>query len=121
MGDFRKLEVWKKAKDFAVEIYRETSQGAFCQDLRFRDQLRRAAVSIALNVAEGDELGSNRQSVRHFRIAKGSTAEVYTIVVIASEVEYLHPDTAKVWLDRCSHISSMLSKLIKARQASQTK
>ena len=74
MGDFQKLKVWQKSKELAIEIYQITNNGPFTKDFRFRDQIRSAAVSVPSNIAEGDELGSNRQSIRHFNISKGSTA-----------------------------------------------
>jgi four helix bundle protein len=66
MGKFRDLKVWQRSKDLAVCLYRETKKGQFTKDFGLRDQLRRAAVSIPSNIAEGDELGSNKQAVRHF-------------------------------------------------------
>mgnify|MGYP005847850797 CR=1 FL=1 len=56
MGDFRKLVVWQRAKEIAVEMYTLTDEGIFSKDFGFKDQLRRAAVSISANVAKGDEL-----------------------------------------------------------------
>ena len=69
MGRFRDLKVWQRAKDFAVYIYRETNRGAFAKDFGLRDQIRRAAVSIASNIAEGDELDTNKQAVKFFYTA----------------------------------------------------
>lgn len=71
MGNFRQLKVWQVSKALAVEVYMITNNSkGFEKDFRFRDQLRAASVSIPSNLAEGDELGSNKQSVRHFFIAK---------------------------------------------------
>ena len=84
MGDFRQLRVWKKSKDLAVLIYRlSTDIDSLAKDFRFKDQMRSAAVSIPSNIAEGDELDTNKQSIRHFYIAKGSTAEIITHAVSA--------------------------------------
>jgi len=63
MGNFRELKVWVKARDLAVQIYRITAAGEFGRDFGLRDQIRRAAVSIPSNIAEGDELDTDRQSV----------------------------------------------------------
>lgn len=78
MGKFRELKVWQRAKDLAVFIYRLTDHGMFAKDYGLRDQIRRAVVSIPSNIAEGGELGSDKQAVRFFYIAKGSSAEVLT-------------------------------------------
>ncbi len=85
MGDFRKLKVWEKSKDLAIKVYKITDSGLFKKDFRFRDQIRAAAISVPSNIAEGDELDTNRQSIRHFYIAKRSTAEVITQLIISRE------------------------------------
>ena len=66
MGNFRKLRVWQIAKDLAVKIYQLTKEQDFSKDYGLKDQIQRSAVSIASNIAEGDELGSDKQSIRHF-------------------------------------------------------
>ena len=60
MGNFRDLKVWQKARDLAVYIYRLTDQGIFSKDFGLKDQIRRAAVSVPSNIAEGDELETSR-------------------------------------------------------------
>ncbi len=77
-GGFRNLMVWKKSKDLAVYIYKLTNTGSFSKDFGLRDQIRRAAVSIPSNIAEGDERDTNKESVRFLYIAKGSLAELLT-------------------------------------------
>jgi four helix bundle protein len=78
MGNFQNLHVWQLAKELTIQIYSLTQSTDFKRDFGLRDQIRRASVSIPANIAEGDELGTNKQSVKHFYIAKGSTAEVQT-------------------------------------------
>ncbi|MBU0505093.1 MAG: four helix bundle protein [bacterium] len=115
MGKFYELNVWKKSKDLAVYIYKQTQEGSFSRDFGLRDQFRRAAVSIPSNIAEGDELDTDKQSIRHFYIAKGSSAETLTQAVIAYEIGYLSEDTFFHVKKECQSISSMLSKLIQSR------
>ena len=87
---FKELIVWQKAKDLAVLIYKITLQNkALAQDFGLRDQLRRSVVSIASNLAEGDERETDREAVRFFYIAKGSLAELRTQLQIAYEIGYL--------------------------------
>ncbi len=116
MGDFRKLKVWVEAKDISVEIYRLTEKGQFTRDFRFRDQIRAAAISIASNIAEGEELMTTKQAIRHFYIAKGSLAEVLTQLIIASELEYIPLPKFEELEKRLTHLSVMLNNLIKYRQ-----
>jgi len=89
MGNFQKLNVWQRAKELAVFLYKLTGKGTFAKDWGLRDQIRRAAVSIPSNVAEGDELNTDRQSIKFFYIAKGSSAELLTQIIIAHEIDYL--------------------------------
>jgi four helix bundle protein len=115
MGNFRKLRVWQIAKDLAVKIYKLTRNPQFKKDFGFKDQIQRAAVSISSNIAEGDELGTDKLSVRHFYIAKGSSAELMTQLIIANEIGYVDKAESDLFIDECDKISSMLTKLIKAR------
>lgn len=77
-GGFRNLMVWQKARDLVVQIYKLTNRTPFTKDFGLRDQIRRAAVSIPSNIAEGDERDTNKDSVRFLYIAKGSLAELLT-------------------------------------------
>jgi four helix bundle protein len=112
---FRELKVWQKAKDLAVAIYRLTSVNPLAKDFGLRDQLRRSAVSIPSNIAEGDERDTNRDSVRFLYIAKGSLAEVRTQLEIAREVGLIHQSEHEQIEMECAEIGRMLGALIKAR------
>ena len=115
MGDFTELRVWVKAKNLAVFIYRVTEKGLFSKDYGMKDQIRRAAVSIPSNIAEGEELGSNKQSIKYFNISKGSSAEVLTQAIISYEIGYLAIEDFNFIIDECRSISKMLNKLIQSR------
>ena len=115
MGKFRDLKVWQRSKDLAVYIYKITTEGKFSRDFGLRDQIRRAAVSIPSNLAEGDEYGSDKQSVRFFYIAKGSSAEVLTQAIIANEIGYINENDYKYIETECKSISGMIMRLIQAR------
>lgn len=115
MGDFFKLIVWQKAKALAVSIYKLTNENPISNDYGLRAQIQRAAISIPSNIAEGDELGTDKQSVRHFYIAKGSTAELCTQLIIANEIGYVNKDIIDSLITDCKIISTMLTKIIKAR------
>jgi four helix bundle protein len=116
---FRGLNVWQKGKALAVKIYEISSKGRFGVDHGLRDQMRRAAVSIPSNIAEGDSLGTDKQSIRHFNIAKGSSAELLTQAEIACEIGYLSKETLS-WIEvECHAISGMLQNLISARSKSR--
>jgi len=77
MGNFQKLRVWQLAKELAVKIYKLKQTNTFSKDYGLKDQIQRSAVSIPSNIAEGDDLETDKQSIKHFYIAKGSTAELF--------------------------------------------
>lgn len=115
MGKFRDLKVWKESIALVLEIYQFTKEGEFARDFALRDQIRRAAISVPSNIAEGDELGSNKQSVRHFLISRGSIAEVITQLIIAKDLEYIREDICELIIEKYSKLAAMLNKLIKVR------
>jgi four helix bundle protein len=115
MGDFRKLRVWQKAKELAVRIYQLVKKQTISKDYGYKDQIQRAAISIPANIAEGDELGTDKQSIRHFFIAKGSCAELQTLIVIGSEIGYIDNDIADILINECKIISVMLARIIRTR------
>jgi len=115
MGGFRELQVWNKAKDLAIYVYKVTNKGDICKDFGLRDQIRRAVISIASNIAEGDERGTNKDSVRFLYIAKGSLAELLTQIIISKEIGYIDGEVFKYIVSESDAIGKMLGKLIKVR------
>jgi four helix bundle protein len=86
MPSFEDLEVWKKACRLSVDIY-QALKGS--KDYGLKDQMCRAAVSIASNIAEGSERLSKAGFIRFLRIANGSAAELRTQMYIAAEIELI--------------------------------
>ena len=116
---FRELRVWQEAKRLAVEIYRLTASGGLSKDLGLKDQMQRAAVSIASNISEGYERKSDAEFIRFLFISKGSLSELITQLEIAKEVGLI---TEVLYLpldDQCSKVGAMLTKLIQARKKLQ--
>lgn len=112
---FKELQVWKESKDLAVEIYNLTSFGEINRDFDLRSQIRRAAISVPSNIAEGDERGTDKEAVRFFYIAKGSLAEIITQFEIAREIGYINEKQLDELEAKCSKIGKMLGSLIKSR------
>jgi len=115
MGNFKELHVWQLAKDLAVRIYKLTQTSSFSKDFGLRDQIQRSAVSIPSNIAEGDNLDTDKQSVRHFFIARGSTAELRTQLIISLEIGYISTQEFEIFDEECDKISAMLTTLIRHR------
>jgi four helix bundle protein len=115
LGRFQELKVWQRSKDLAVPLYRLTEEGASAKNYGLRDRIRQATVSISSNIAEGDELSTDRQAIKFFYTAKGSSVEVLTQVIIAYEIGYITQEHFDYVQKECRAISSMLTKLIQAR------
>ena len=113
---FRQLQVWQRSKALAVLVYKSTDSGRIVQDYGLRDQMRRAAVSVCSNIAEGDERDSDRDSARFFSIAKGSLAELITQIEIAGEIGYLSAEKTTELVRESEDIGKMLGALIRARR-----
>lgn len=86
---FEDLEIWQLAKNLANQVYDSTSVGQFSQDYVLRDQVRRAAVSIFSNIAEGYERNGNKEFVQFLYIAKASCGEVRAQMIFAKERGYI--------------------------------
>jgi four helix bundle protein len=114
---FKDLIVWQKAKDLAIKVYEASEEGDLSRDFGLRDQVRRSAVSIASNLAEGDERDTDRESVRFFYIAKGSLAELRTQIEIAYEIGYLEKPLYESVETDCITLGKMIGALIKKRKA----
>lgn len=99
----------------AVYLYKLTAKGSFSRDFGLRDQIRRAAVSIPSNIAEGDERDTNKDSVRFLYIAKGSLAELLTQLEICKEIGYISNEEFLYLSEEYTKIAKMLGKLIKVR------
>ena len=107
---FEELEVWKRACQLAVQIY-ETLKD--CRDYGIKDQMQRAAVSIASNIAEGSERGGKDFS-RFLRIARGSAAELRTQLYIAKKIGLLPHENYPALINETKEIAKMLTGLAKS-------
>ena len=105
---FEELEVWKAACQLSVEIYAELRD---CRDFGLKDQMTRAAVSIASNIAEGAERNSAPDYTRFLHIAKGSAAELRTQLYIAHRIGVITLERQTVLTEDAKRISAMLQRL----------
>jgi four helix bundle protein len=86
---FEDLKVWQMGIELVKRIYLVTAADTFSRDFGLRDQIRRAAVSIPTNIAEGFERSSRKEYLLFLNIAKGSAGEVRSLLRVAFEVGYL--------------------------------
>jgi len=107
--------VWQLAKDLAVRVYGVSESQNLKKDLGLCGQIRRSAVSIASNLAEGDERSLDRDSVRFFYMAKGSVAEVRTQIQVACEVGHLRKPEYDSLEAEYGQLAKKIGNLIRAR------
>lgn len=86
VNSYRDLVVWQRAMSLAKAVYRETSTLPDTERYGLVSQMRRAAVSIPSNIAEGSKRGSRKDYVQFLRIASGSTAELETQILLAQDI-----------------------------------
>ena len=115
MGNFKELRVWRRGVALATDIYRSTKKMPFAKDYGLSHQIQRAAVSISSNIVEGDERGTNKESIRSFHVAKGSAAEVITQLNIAFNIDYIDKSTLEQLEGEAEIIRAGLKKLIQVR------
>jgi four helix bundle protein len=108
---FEELVVWQRSRRLSLEIYRATNAGAFSRDFGLRDQVRRAAVSIMSNIAEGFGRFTSPEVRRFLSIARGSAAEVRSQLYLALDLGYITADQHRSLNALCIEIERMLAAL----------
>jgi four helix bundle protein len=114
MHKYRGLKVWQRAMAFTVAIYRESHGWPESERFGLTSQIRRAATSIPLNIAEGAGSSSNKDFCRFVEIALRSTYEVMTAIDIARGLEYLPNERADALLSEADEIAAMIVGLMKS-------
>ena len=110
------LIVWQKAMDFVAEIYKCTESFPKQEIYGLVSQMRRAAVSIPSNIAEGRRRGSVVEFLRFLRIAFGSGAELETQLEIARRLDFLREDQFFGLNERLGEVLRMLNKMTRVQQ-----
>ena len=113
---FRDLSVWKQSRGLASDIYRLVSTPRLRGHYAFCDQLGRAALSVPSNIAEGDERGTNKESLRFLFIARGSLSELETQLWIGHDLGWIEPGDYRKLSERMGNVTRLLGGLIRMRQ-----
>jgi four helix bundle protein len=116
MQDATNLRVTAEARSLAVNVYRATSGFPVQERFGLTSQMRRAAVSIGSNIAEGCGRFGNRELVQFLQIALGSVAELEFQALIASDLAFLRSEAAAPLLDHIGKVKAMLLRLIKSHR-----
>lgn len=106
------IQAWQKARVVCRRIYTITNDGQFAKDFGLRDQVRRAAVSILSNIAEGFERGGTGEFVHFLAIAKGSAGEVKAQLYVALDQKYVDQREFDELIANIEEISKMINGLI---------
>ena len=108
--DFEEMEVWRDAQDLAEQVYRDCLS---VKDYSFCDQIKRAAVSISNNIAEGSERTTPADFSRFLDIAKGSSGEVRSMYRLAVRLGFVPTNIADIRSEKCKSISRQLGGFAK--------
>jgi four helix bundle protein len=120
MGDFRKLEVWQKSQQLVVSIYRITSGFPAAERYGLSAQMRRAAVSVSANLAEGCGRMGDAELRRYVRISLGSLSEVECELLLAENLQFTTKQLSEELLLTIGSIRGMLQTLHRKLPASRS-
>ena len=109
---FEDLDVWQKAKELTNLVYSQSSSGMFSRDFGLRDQMRRAAVSVMSNIAEGFESQTQVLFIQYLERAKGSAGEVRAQLYIARDQGYISEEEFSKILSLAEICSKQLARFI---------
>jgi four helix bundle protein len=117
--DFEKLEVYKKAKNLNSEILKFLRENRII-DNYLRDQLKRASISIIINIAEGSGKFSKADKRSFYTISRGSVYECVSLLEIILDENYIEKTKFDNFMNRYEEISKMLSGLIKSQNTNKS-
>ena len=112
--DHRDLEVWKRSHQFTLDVYGATRGFPKDELYGLTSQLRRAAISIPANLAEGGARQSRREFLQFCYIARGSASEIAYLLLVADDLGILPSNAFAGLREECERISKMLTTLIKS-------
>lgn len=113
-GTYKDLEAWQLSIALVVEIYRGTASFPREEMFGLTSQMRRAAVSVASNIAEGKGRFSDRELAQFLAVARGSVFEIETQIVIALKLGFIANNEASKLSNRCAEVGRLLNGLIRA-------
>ncbi len=113
MRDFHSLKVWQKSHELTRAIYSVSARFPAREVYGLTSQLRRAAVSVAANIAEGCGRGSDADFARFAQIAMGSASEVQYLLLLARDLSYFERDGVEGMEEKVEEVKRMLAGLLK--------
>ena len=119
MQDFRELKTWQKSHELTRAVYRVTGRFPSAETYGVTGQMRRAAVSVGANIAEGCGRGSRADFARFLNMAMGSASELQYLLLLARDLAYLPQDVHAELDGATSEIKRMLTSLLKKLRAAK--
>ena len=115
---FEEIEAWQKGRELTRRIYQITAETNFSRDFTLKDQIKRAAISITSNIAEGFERGGNREFIQFLAIAKGSASELKSQLYTAMDAGYIDKTEFDELYQLAQSVVLLISGFIKYLQQS---
>jgi len=112
--DFKDLIVWQKAMDLVEEVYRLVKKLPKEELFALSDQMRRSAISIPSNIAEGQGRNSTKEFIQFLAIAKGSKSELETQLLLCVKINYLNNSEIETAINLIQEVGKMLNSLQKS-------
>ncbi|MBI5196200.1 MAG: four helix bundle protein [Nitrospirae bacterium] len=112
MESYQELEVWKKAIELVTEIYKITKTFPNEEIYALTNQIRRAAISIPANIAEGWGRNMTKEYIQFLRIARGSLLELETHLIVSKNLQYLNSQALEIILQKTQEINKMLNSFL---------
>jgi len=106
---FEDIEAWKKGRELRKAVYRHSKGGEFARDFALKDQIRRAAISVTSNIAEGFERGGNREFLQFLSNSKGSCGEVRDQLYVALDEGYISEGEFSALQESCFEVGRLLA------------
>ena len=120
MQGFRRLNVWEKAHELTLEVYRATARFPKEELYALTSQLKRAASSVAANIAEGCGRGSDAEFGRFLLISMGSASELEYHLLLARDLKFLSEEDYRSLNERATEVKRMLASLIQKTRSATT-
>ncbi|OCA71132.1 four helix bundle protein [Chryseobacterium arthrosphaerae] len=111
--NFEDFPVYIKSLDLIQKVYEFLQNPGFKKEFEFNNQIKRASFSISNNIAEGSEYNNNRQFIRYLKIAKGSCAEVKSMLIVSKRLKLGDENKAEEIITLSREFSSNISNFIK--------
>ncbi|MCD4801575.1 MAG: four helix bundle protein [Anaerolineales bacterium] len=114
---FEEIEAWKNARELTKQIYQLSAIGAFSRDFGLKDQIRRAAVSIMSNIAEGFESQTQALFIKYLGVAKASAGELRSQLYVALDLGYISPEDLENTISLAEKVSRQIYRFVKYLQS----